>query len=188
MYELINTNYYNIHQYDITQISAVNLQNKITCLKTDKFLNFKNLYNVYNTKNLLYIECNVFDDCDNLTNFDFSESIEYIGHNAFDSTNINILHVPPKIKILHDEVFINCKNLEKIIFHKNTQLIEIGKNAFRNCICIKYIKLPKTLKIIRYDAFCNCSNLKVIFIPSSINIIEKNAFKNCNNLKYVIFY
>jgi hypothetical protein len=151
-------------------------------------LDFSNLENIYNINNLKTIGPHAFDHCVKLKNIDLPDSLESIEHNAFDSTAIKHIYIPPKISILNEEVFTNCTHLEKIIFSKMSTLKKIGKCCFRNCNSLKYIKLPKSLEVLGYDAFCNCFNLKIIFIPKSIKIIEKFAFKKCTNLTHVIFY
>ena len=63
-------------------------------------------------------------------------------------------------------------------------VLNIGENAFKDCIFIKRVWLPKDLKRIYPSAFENCTNLEQIFVPSDWKPegIGDEAFKNCRAL------
>ncbi len=59
---------------------------------------------------------------------------------------------------------------------------EIGMNAFRGCVSLECIKIPKTMKKIESFAFEFCRKLKQINIPEN-TIIESLVFAHCKALE-----
>ena len=62
----------------------------------------------------------------------------------------------------------------------------IGENMFENCN-FKEIKLPSSLEKIDARAFKNCLLLQIVNIPKSVNYISWFAFYNCKQLNNIIF-
>lgn len=86
---------------------------------------------------------------------------------------------------IKDEVFANCRNLEKILLP--TSLKSIGNLTFLNCTNLKTINLPETLELIGDGAFYGCTSLEEIIFPSSLRTIGQSVFQYCTNLKNVVF-
>lgn len=59
------------------------------------------------------------------------------------------------------------------------------KYAFSDCIHLKRITIPKTVKEISYHAFYNCKSLTEIVIPDSVSFIGDHAFQGCENLQTI---
>ena len=179
-------------QYDqfsiLSDNTSIDLKNNYTYINDQMFYSFKNLKTVYNISSLLSIDHGTFDTCNNLNQIILDNNLEYIGHNAFDETNISSINIPLKIKIIHKETFINCKNLKYVTFDNNSQLETIDYSAFCNCTALLSIKFPKNLKYINDYAFGKCYNLETVLIPHSIKKIGYSAFANCVSLKKIIFY
>ncbi len=76
-------------------------------------------------------------------------------------------------------------------------ITEIGEYNFFNCVSLKSVQLPSTLKSIdgmgagtdlasaSYGAFQNCESLTEIALPPGLETIEPYAFKNCKSLKSI---
>lgn len=47
--------------------------------------------------------------------------------------------------------------------------MEIGSYAFFDCINLKEIRIPKSVRIIEGDAFVGCKNLKKIYVSRSLS-------------------
>lgn len=62
----------------------------------------------------------------------------------------------------------------------------IGYEAFTNCVFLKSIALPNTVREIEHYAFYYCDALPEIVIPSSVKAIGKGAFSYCYALKKVV--
>ena len=70
----------------------------------------------------------------------------------------NLTYVPNYYRVAND----------KIRHFEIPEGIEwIGKSAFRNCVNLEYLKLPKTLDEIHDEAFKGCSKLDKIFYNGS---------------------
>jgi len=61
----------------------------------------------------------------------------------------------------------------------------IGVWAFSDCVSLKTIKLPKSIKIINYKAFFNCSSLQKIDLPPSLTTLGDAAFEFCSSLQKI---
>mgnify|MGYP003304504942 CR=1 FL=1 len=59
----------------------------------------------------------------------------------------------------------------------------IGTEAFRKCINLTTIAIPKSITLIEDLAFCECSNLISITIPDNVRRIETFVFADCKSLK-----
>ena len=52
----------------------------------------------------------------------------------------------------------------------------IGEWAFEDCVSLKTIKLPKSIKTINESAFYNCSSLQTIDLLPSLTTLGDDAF------------
>lgn len=101
----------------------------------------------------------------NLITIDIKDSIERIGHSAFDSSE-----------------------LESISFGYNSRLTYISMCAFRGCNNLRSIHLPNSLETIASQAFEDCRNLEhVYFGKNIIGMIGENIFKNCRNVTLHVY-
>lgn len=85
------------------------------------------------------------------------------------------------------------KKLLKVI-PNNTQIIsipegivEIGKEAFKDCNTVRFIKLPEGLTKIDDEAFSSCVNLLSIDFPLSLKEVGYAVFTGCKKLRFVAF-
>jgi len=65
-------------------------------------------------------------------------------------------------------------------------VVEISKEAFKDCIKLRQVVLNEGLVSIRKDAFCNCTSLTSIKFPSTLIEIADSAFNGCCNLEKAI--
>lgn len=79
--------------------------------------------------------------------------------------------------------FYNCGALDSI-FIPNT-VVNIGYDAFRKCINLVSVILPKRIKEISMFCFENCSKLSSVIIPNGVSRICHNAFWGCINLQEI---
>ena len=59
----------------------------------------------------------------------------------------------------------------------------IGNNAFENCISLRSITLPYTIKSLGENCFLNCYNLEKVHLNENIGILPRGAFVQCRSLK-----
>ena len=63
---------------------------------------------------------------------------------------------------IEERAFENCQTLESVTFNSNSKLTTINDYAFRNCINLKEIQLPKSLEKIDFKkVFENCKEIKI---------------------------
>ena len=63
--------------------------------------------------------------------------------------------------------------------------VAVGDSAFYDCISLKSIIIPKSVRFIGESAFSGCSSLKSIEIPKSVKSIGDSAFSYCISLKSI---
>lgn len=97
-----------------------------------------------------------FLGCYPLKNVIIPSSVENIGNYAFSNTGINT-----------------------IIFEENSNLLNIGNNAFDGCTGLESIVFPNTLISIGSEAFFCCIRLAEVIIPRSVTTVGNNAFSYC---------
>ena len=184
----------------------------------------------FNPSALSTIGQNAFEYCTSLTNFGFSSKIKEIGSRAFYSctgledayiynsaigesafegcTNIKYVSLSLPI-VLPRAVFRGCTSLNAISYSYGKEYLEIGPEAFKNCVslntlnveqityigeyafsnCLALEKLSGSssqLKFIGAHAFDSC-NLSELSLGDKLATIEDYAFNNCENLKDIIF-
>jgi hypothetical protein len=134
---------------------------------------FKNLV-IYESDSI-YIDDGEFKNRNDLTHVTLPNNLERIGDNAFDGcTELRDINFPGQI-ILISPIKVNFP----------PGLIEIGKEAFANCINIPNVRLPERLQIIGYGAFSNCTGLRFLVFDDSLKTIGPKAFESCIELNEV---
>lgn len=101
-----------------------------------------------------------FQDCTELQDIVFPDSLEEIGDNAFLNTQIKRLSVPHGVK-------------------------KIGKLAFSHNTLLTTVNLPGSIVRLGERAFTECHKLTEVNIENGITGIEDNVFANCHSLKSV---
>ena len=66
-----------------------------------------------------------------------------------------------------------------------TSLKKIANSAFKGCVGLIKITLPKQITSIGEETFSECTNLKKIDIPDSVTLIDESAFSKCSSLTSV---
>lgn len=90
-----------------------------------------------------------------------------------------------EVKSIYDRAFYNNQELKTVIFEEGSQLVSIGRVAFRCCTNLTSIIIPSTVINIDENAFYGCTSLTSIIIPNSMTIIGESVFKGCKNLKNI---
>lgn len=94
------------------------------------------------------------------------------------------INIPESMLEIPNYCFVDCFELKKVIFPKNSKLKFIGTSAFWGCKSLKEIDLPKSLKEIGPHAF-RYSGLEKITLPELK--LNQGVFLFCKNLKEVHF-
>ena len=87
-------------------------------------------------------------------------NIRNIHYKAFNSSDIQKLHVPKNVVSIAEEAFADCDFLDTVLIDEGLELI--GDYAFFNCLDLSKVTLPSTLKYIGNKVFSECQKLKVL--------------------------
>ena len=146
-----------------------------------------------------------------LTSVNMPKNLQVVGSCAFWECRIleSDLVFPSTLTRIGQGAFRNCSRLEKITFSDDNNLFSIddgafvytrienlsfGKNttlkilrasAFYDCVFLKNIELPNSLKEIGYSVFYNCSQVKTVVIPNGVKKIDSYAFNECSALESI---
>ena len=150
-----------------------------------------------------------FRDC-TFTTINLPKTIEEIGEEAFAyCKNMTSFSIPHNVTRIAPSTFMDCQELEIFYYTGledendpdsaevkrlgNSVITEIGDHAFDNCVKLKGLYFPSSLRIIGNSAFQRCSLLQSLFFPSG-NVGNTNtltigsyAFADCPLLGTVYF-
>ncbi|MBE6546549.1 MAG: leucine-rich repeat domain-containing protein [Ruminococcaceae bacterium] len=65
-------------------------------------------------------------------------------------------------------------------------VLEIAKNAFKDCTDLTSVTLPDGLEVIRAGAFSGCTGLTSIKIPDTVVSMGSGVFKGCKDLEVTV--
>lgn len=182
-------------------VKEITMDDAITVIYTESFVNFKNLEKVKLPARLTKISKGAFGGCEKLQGVVLPESLTEIEEFAFNECQaLTKITIPKGIKDngksssafqysgltevtisegvtkIPDDFFVLCKQL-KTVYLPST-LTEIGKGAFGECTSLANITLPNKLKIIGPYAFNLCTSLTNVVIPASVTTIDKTSYQN----------
>ena len=150
-----------------------------------------------------------FHDCERLNRVTIPDGVTSIGALAFNGCwKLNDIQLPDSVTFIDNYAFGNTA------FYKNPShwkdgLLYIGKflisaneslqgscqvaagtqiiapNAFRDCVHLTNVELPKGLKEIQYCAFEGCKSLQSVTVPSGVAEIGWGVFRDCKSLQNV---
>lgn len=100
---------------------------------------------------------------------------------VFENSKIKSVTLSADIESIGLNAFKNCKELSKIAFNANLNII--CDRAFANCINLKEIDLSGTkVETIRDEAFAGCGGIKIVLWSENLSSIGKKAFFGCESL------
>ena len=95
-------------------------------------------------------------------------------HKAPSECGFVLIHDIDRVVTVGDHAFYDCLSLKSVVFPDS--LRAIGVMAFSDCVNLEHIVLPDGLEKIRIRAFYNCACLKSVTIPDSVTAIDEEAF------------
>lgn len=98
--------------------------------------------------------------------------------NAFTSTRIKSIKIPPHLTTICEYAFSYCVCLCEVDIPDNSELRIIEKSVFTNCLSLEKFTVPPHLTTICESTFHTCTKLQEIVIPnnSELRTIKKRAF------------
>ena len=108
-----------------------------------------------------------------------------IGPKAFYQKSFESLHISKAVKKIHTAAFWNCSSLKTVTSDDESQLVEIGRDAFRECYSLKSFEMPNSVKKIGQYSFYYNNELSEIELPESLEFLGSYAFGYCYKLESV---
>ena len=156
---------------------------KITRIGANFFKGNTNIKNIKIANGIKSIGSSAFESCKNLKSVILPESLESIEDSVFSGSGIKELHLPNSVKEIGDDLCMGCKELNKVVL--SDSLTEIPGWAFSHCPRLKFVILPKKIKVIKSNAFTECQ-MKYIDLPEGLEIIETDAFYQSSLRKIIL--
>lgn len=126
-----------------------------------------------------------FEQCSNLKNVEFPDSLTQIGTQAFyDCVNLQKVEIPSKVKTMESYVFGNCLQLNEITLPEGLE--EIQAQSFMNTSFSK-IEIPSTVVSIKVNAFEGNKKLNNIIIKGNSPYIYESGMLMPKEKDEIIF-
>lgn len=157
------------------------IKNYIERYKADlKDNNFDAFYSHMQVQTLNPLLTEVFLDLD-IDPLDYLTEIP--GYYATQNTKIKNLNIPSQIKVIGEDAFSECGNLERVSVPEG--VLAIRNNAFYSCIKLEKINVPKSCLFLGSRALQNTA-IETIELPSITSIFQ-STFNGCTKLKEIEF-
>ncbi len=168
------------------------------------FRPYNKLKSVIVCGNIKRLDNSCFEGCGSLNKVVLKSGINYIGNDAFNSTDITKLKLPSSVTTIGNYSFEDSK-LETIDMNEDLKRIGvgafsgtmireidipdsvdyIGDTAFEDCELLESVSLPDGLTCVGFGLFSGNRSLMCVGLPDTITSIESEAFA-FTNLKEVI--
>ena len=153
------------------------------------------------------VEAQAFQDCGQLVNVQFADSVREIGmyafygcgsmsdivlpekmteigEHAFDGcTSLTSVAIPDGVKEISNSAFAGCSGLRSASL--GTGVTMIGAEAFSGCATLELVNFPEGLRQVGTAAFRGCASLAAAEFPDSVVNLGESAFENCTSLASV---
>jgi len=98
--------------------------------------------------------------------------------------DVTFVGLHPSVIEISKEAFKDCSKLRNVVL--NEGLLTIRNDAFRNCTSLRSIKFPSTLMEIADSAFKGNSNLEEVVLNNGLQKIGDKVFESCTSLESII--
>lgn len=95
---------------------------------------------------------------------------------------LKTLKIPAKVRTINNYAFANC-GIETVIFEEGSLCQKIGDAVFANCVNLKNINIPESVKTLGNCVFRDCQSLVSVTLPSAVKNTGEGVFHGCQNLK-----
>ena len=185
----------------INSLQSINLSDSVETISYGAFLFCPNLKRVHLGQSVQSIEMEAFCYCRQLESINIPKSLTHIGYQAFIFCPITHVEIEDlatwcdfnEFWFDDESSFPFAKNWH--LYHDGQEIMDcaipegvtsIKPFSFFNCISLKKITLPPSLRTIFNGAFEDCSELETIDLPDSLKTILYRAFNLCPSMKKVI--
>lgn len=170
---------------DSPNVRSVVLPHGLKSIYNKAFYQCLNLRTVEMNDSLNSIGESAFEGCRSLNSLHIADYVEQISQYAFkDCVSLSKIDMSNcKIKSL-SSLFVGCSTLSEVILPP--ELEQLYK-TFSDCVSLRKVELPVSMKIIGNESFAGCVSLVEINFPEYLTVICKDAFNNCIGLNEVHF-
>ena len=170
-----------------SSLTSIDIPEGVKIIGNNAFYNCISLSSVDLPASVERIETAAFNVCSSLTSIDIPDSVTFIGTRAFNKcSSLTSIRISKGVETIYNNTFSDCTNLTTVFFAEDSQLKEIGDQAFYQCSSLISIDLPDTVISMGDGVFYNCTNLTSIDIPDSVISIGKSFLTGCGNLTSII--
>ncbi|MBQ9860906.1 MAG: leucine-rich repeat domain-containing protein, partial [Clostridia bacterium] len=167
--------------YDCESLKAVTLSDSMTSISASTFWGCSSLESITIPDSVTSIQPRAFSSCTSLTSVVVPDTVTGIGSGAFAYCNALESIVLPFVGDSLDGTTNTCfgyifgadsysendtavpASLKTVVI---TKAIKIAKNAFRSCVNLESITIPKTVTGIGTDAFYGCTALSSVTVDA----------------------
>ena len=150
------------------------------------------------------IEEQVFFNCIKLREVVFPSSLRELGDYVFRGSSVSKVVIPEGLEVLGEGAFYGSR-LEEVAlpnscqevrgsdhFALNYQLermhlpdgwVEIPAGFAEDCIALKEVNIPSTVKVINANAFASCLSIKSLDLPEGLTELGQAAFSGCSSIE-----
>jgi len=177
---------------NLDQCLLFNINNLITSIETDAFSGCRKLFEVQleNTK-IINIGLNAFLGCQNLVSITFPNTLQTIGSNAFNSTNLTNIYFNGALPITESTIFGLGTPLNAVCYYynnliNNTSLTAL-KNLFPNKDQIVFVERNNNIVENRRPFYSIINNgVDTTIIEKTKEIIDSLIIRRIGNTSYNI--
>lgn len=155
------------------RIKSLELRGDITHIGNNAFTNLVYVKSVNIPDTVVSIGDYAFCQCQSLNDVINSSSLQSIGRNAFQTTNLKGIWLPDGLKEIGYKAF-SYTPLRRISIPDSVETL--GGWAFHLCSLLEEVELPSGLKALPNGAFYGCTGIKSLRIPQSVRSIGNCAF------------
>lgn len=112
--------------------------------------------------------------------YSIPEGTEVVCKSAFSSCSLKRIIMPSTLRVIEENAFSDCRELEEAIIPEGVEYI--GRGAYENCHKLSKVSIPESITTLPDDVFKMCWNLKEVILPSSLIAIGAGSFSECREL------
>ena len=168
--------YYGVFSY-CEKLESIRLSENITKLLGEAFSNCPQLKSIKIPDSVTDICSGLFRDDINLTDIKLGDNVKYFHNSSFENTGYINDESNWKDGVLYLGKYLLKADPSSIPeeYAVKDGTILIASDAFMDCINLKSVTLPDSLKTVCFDAFYGCGFYKIT-IPATVTVIEEEAF------------
>lgn len=181
-------------------LEKVTLPDTITEIRGQAFKNCTKLKEVNIPKNLVYLGGGAFYNVQSITKIELPDTLEYLGGESFykaislksvklsenlteikgntfeNCESLKSITIPDKVTRIGGHAFYGNAWLSEVTISENSQLVEIGSSAFRQCPNLRKIKIPQNT-VVNERAFKESPTKVIKYGEVDFDeIIDKNEY------------